>query len=87
MDAIFLTLVSCLTLALDFLSSLNPMLVAGLATVLEVGLRFKATEKPLSLLRVVPVLFRSVGKVLVLASEVLAKGADLLDKVLPQKLK
>jgi recombinational DNA repair protein (RecF pathway) len=64
---------------LAFLTNLSPTVVAGAALVLELVLRLFPSEKPKSILHLVSSGIRKV-------SDVLEGVANLLDKVLPQKL-
>lgn len=64
---------------MEFLSSAEGA-TATVAIVLEFVFRLVRTDKPLSLLVVIADGMEKVGKILV-------KGSELLDKVLPQKLK
>lgn len=72
MDAIFAK-------ALEFLSSVEGA-SATVAIVLEFVFRLFPSEKPLSVLYVVALVLRKSG-------ELFIKGGELLDKILPQKLK
>lgn len=72
MDAIFAK-------ALEFLSSVEGA-SATVAIVLEFVFRLFPSEKPLSVLYIVALVLRKSG-------EIFIKGGELLDKILPQKLK
>lgn len=65
---------------LALLGSLGPEVLATVAIVLEFALRLVPSDKPKSILHLIGAVARKVG-------EALVKIADILDKVLPQKLK
>jgi len=71
---------SVLDKVLLFISSIDGAAIGVLAVVLEFILRLIPSQKPLGVLRLVAAVARIVGNVLV-------KGADILDKVLPQNIK
>lgn len=59
----------------------NPLVQSVLGVVFaEFALRYKKSEKPLSLIRAGALVFRQIGQLMVFI-------ADLTDKVLPQRLK
>ena len=55
-------------------------IVSALAVAAEIALRFVKSERPLSIAH-------GVAKIVRAASDILEKAADMLDKILPQKLK
>jgi hypothetical protein len=71
---------------LEILEKLTTLLTSAqgsivtIALVFEMVFRFVPSEKPLSVLRVGASVLKSLG-------ELFIKASDLLDKVLPQKLK
>lgn len=65
---------------LAFLASVSGPALVIIAGVVEFALRFVKSEKPLSILHLVAAGARKVAKIL-------ESIANLLDKVLPQKLK
>lgn len=63
----------------DMIMNMSPVMISGIAAVLEVVLRLVKSEKPLSILHMLGMGARKIG-------ELLVKIADLSDKILPQRL-
>jgi hypothetical protein len=64
----------------------SPAIVVALAAVVEFALRFIKSPKALGLVHALAAAIKGVAKVVALLGAVVAKVAELSDKVLPQKV-
>ena len=62
----------------------NPMILGGVAIVLELVLRLVKSEKPLGIIHSISGILKKVSQLVSLVASAVAKMADLTDKVLPQ---
>jgi uncharacterized membrane protein (UPF0136 family) len=65
---------------LDFLSTINPVVLTTLAIVVEFALRFVKSAKPLSIIYMIGGALKTIGAIC-------TKLGEISDKVLPQKTK
>lgn len=69
---------------LDF--NISPVILGGVAVVLELILRLVKSEKPLGIIHSISAIIRKISQLIGLLASVVGKLADLTDKVLPQKV-
>lgn len=64
--------------------AISPVILGGVAVVVELVLRLVKSDKPLGIIHSASAIVRKVAKMVELVAAVIQKVADVTDKVLPQ---